>query len=348
MSDLEVRGLVKGFGGVPVLRGVDLTVSSGSVTAILGPSGSGKTTLLRAICGFERAEQGSICIGGEVVDDGVRYVAPERRGIGYVPQDSNLFPHLTVAGNVRFGLPRSADSKARVHELLEMIGLTDHARKYPHQLSGGQQQRVALARALAIDPRLVLLDEPFASLDASLRASVRTEVVTILRAAGATALLVTHDQDEALSMSDTVAVIRNGVIAQLGTPQTVYARPADADLAHFVGEVNLLAGTVDGDAVTTRLGRLPLLDGPASASGESVTVMVRPEQLVLRPSRARRRDRCTVMTQEFYGHDAIVRMTLDADPGVQLIARVRGGATWAPGATAAVKVDGPVVVYSPG
>jgi iron(III) transport system ATP-binding protein len=291
-------------------------------------------------------QQGSIVIDGEVVDDGERYVAPEHRGIGYVPQDSNLFPHLTVAGNVRFGLPRSAASKDRVRELLDMIGLADHARSYPHQLSGGQQQRVALARALAIEPRLVLLDEPFASLDASLRASVRTEVMTILRSAGATALLVTHDQDEALSMSDTVAVIRNGLIAQLGTPQAVYTHPADADLAHFVGEVNLLTGTVDGDHVTTTLGRLPLLDGSIADSGDQVTVMVRPEQLVLTTARGRRRDRCTVITQEFYGHDAIVRMALDDEPAVHLIARVRGGVTWAPGATASVQVEGPVVVYS--
>jgi iron(III) transport system ATP-binding protein len=349
MADLEVRGLVKGFGNKPVLRGVDLSVESGSLTAILGPSGSGKTTLLRAICGFERAEGGSIAIDGGIVDDGVRYVAPEGRGIGYVPQDGNLFPHLTVAGNVRFGLPRGPATKTRVRELLEMIGLADRAKSYPHQLSGGQQQRVALARALAINPRLVLLDEPFASLDATLRASVRAEVVQILRAAGATAVLVTHDQDEALSMSDQIAVIRDGVIAQLDSPHAVYTRPADADLAHFVGDVNLLSGVVDGEYVTTGIGRLLLHDGTTVPSGAQVTVMVRPEQLALRVARPTRRTGvCTVVAQEFYGHDAIVRIRPADEAAPQLIARVRGGSDWPPGTAATVQVDGPVVVYSSG
>jgi iron(III) transport system ATP-binding protein len=169
-----VRGLVKGFGTNPVLQGLDLTVASGTITAILGSSGSGKTTLLRVLCGFERAERGSIVLDDEVVDDRSHYVPPERRRIGYVPQDGNLFPHLTIAGNIRFGLPRGVESRSRVRALLDMIGLADRARSYPHQLSGGQQQRVALARALAVHPRLVLLDEPFASLDAALRSSVRS------------------------------------------------------------------------------------------------------------------------------------------------------------------------------
>jgi iron(III) transport system ATP-binding protein len=346
MSVLEVRGLVKGFGTKPVLRGVDLLVPSGTITAILGPSGSGKTTLLRVICGFERTEAGSIQLGETVLDDGDGYVAPEGRGIGYVPQDSNLFPHLTVAGNVRFGLPRGAASRARVRDLLEMIGLADRAKSYPHQLSGGQQQRVAVARALAIDPQLVLLDEPFASLDATLRTSVRAEVIGILREAGATALLVTHDQDEALSTSDEIAVIRDGVIAQLDTPHAVYTRPADADLAHFVGDVNLVAGTVDGDHVTTSLGRLALQDSGRTTIGEQVIVMVRPEQLSLTVAAPGRRKVGTVVAQEFYGHDAIVRMTFGDGGSPQLIARVRGGIDWPPGTTAAIKVDGPVVVYS--
>jgi iron(III) transport system ATP-binding protein len=305
--------------------------------------------LLRAICGFERAEAGSISIDGEIVDDGERYVAPEGRGIGYVPQDGNLFPHLSVAGNVRFGLPRGAATKERVRELLEMIGLADRARSYPHQLSGGQQQRVALARALAINPRLVLLDEPFASLDATLRATVRADVVQILRAAGATTLLVTHDQDEALSMSDRVAVIRDGVIAQLDNPHAVYTRPADADLAHFVGDVNLIAGVVDGGYVTTEIGRLLLHADAAVPSGAEVTVMVRPEQLELHAAELTRRTGvCTVVAQEFYGHDAIVRVRTADDDAAQLIARVRGGSSWPPGTTATVHVDGPVVVYSSG
>jgi iron(III) transport system ATP-binding protein len=347
MSSLVVSGLVKGFGSKPVLTGVDLRVEAGTITAILGPSGSGKTTLLRVLCGFERAQAGAIEIDAEVVDDATHFVAPERRRIGYVPQEGNLFPHLTVGANIRFGLPRGAESKRRVAELLEMIGLADRARSYPHQLSGGQQQRVALARALAVRPRLVLLDEPFASLDASLRASVRGDVVHILRAAGATALLVTHDQDEALSMADGVAVIRDGVIAQFDSPQTVYARPLDADLAHFVGEVNLLSGSFDGDAVSTALGRLSLHDSPDSNPlGAAATVMVRPEQLLLSPGTAADPAACEVIDHEFYGHDAIVRLRpLHADTPV-LVVRIRGGAEWPPGSVATVSVDGPVIAWS--
>jgi iron(III) transport system ATP-binding protein len=348
VSSLVVRGLVKGFGTKPVLRGLDLDVASGTITSILGSSGSGKTTLLRVLCGFERSEAGSIVLDGEVVDDPAHYIPPERRRIGYVPQDGNLFPHLTIAGNIRFGLPRGAESRTRVDELLDMIGLADRARSYPHQLSGGQQQRVALARALAVHPRLVLLDEPFASLDATLRSSVRTEVIDILRAAGATALLVTHDQDEALSLSDAVAVLRDGVIAQLDTPHELYARPADPDLAGFVGEVNLIGGTVDGQHVETALGRLALDKSADTAPVGRVLVMVRPEQLVLRAHASGGGPDAvagTVVSQEFYGHDAIVRVALDGSDTPHLVVRVRGDATWAAGGNVTASVDGPVVAY---
>jgi len=346
MTSLVVSDLVKGFGTKPVLTGVSFRVETGTLTAILGPSGSGKTTLLRVICGFERAEAGRIELDDEVVDDPTRFVPPERRRIGYVPQEGNLFPHLTVAGNVRFGLRRGADSRRRVAELLEMIGLADRARSYPHQLSGGQQQRVALARALAVQPRLVLLDEPFASLDASLRASVRADVARILRGAGATALLVTHDQDEALSMSDSVAVIRDGVIAQFDTPRAIYARPLDADLAHFVGDVNMLPGSFDGDAVTTVLGRLTLRDTPTAPAGTAATVMIRPEQLLLAPGRDRDPQACEVIDHEFYGHDAIVRLKpLHGTAEPTLVVRVRGGIDWPRGSVTTVTVDGPVVAW---
>lgn len=347
LTSLVVSGLVKGFGTKSVLTGVDLRVEPGTLTAILGPSGSGKTTLLRVICGFERAQAGSIEIDDEIVDDAAHFVTPEHRRIGYVPQEGNLFPHLSVAGNIRFGLSRGPESKQRVATLLEMIGLADRARSYPHQLSGGQQQRVALARALAVEPRLVLLDEPFASLDASLRASVRGDVAHILRDAGATALLVTHDQDEALSMSDSVAVIRDGVIAQFDSPHALYSRPIDADLAHFVGDVNLLSGSFDGDIVTTALGRLALHDSPTTlARGASATVMVRPEQLLLSPGHADDPSACEVVDHEFYGHDAIVRLKpLHASGAELLVVRVRGGVDWSRGAIAAVAVDGPVVAW---
>jgi iron(III) transport system ATP-binding protein len=347
VTSLVVSDLVKGFGPKRVLTGVNLQVEAATLTAILGPSGSGKTTLLRVICGFERAESGSVTLDGEVVDDATSFVPPERRRIGYVPQEGNLFPHLTVAGNIRFGLRRGGDTRRRVGELLDMIGLADRARSYPHQLSGGQQQRVALARALAVQPRLVLLDEPFASLDASLRASVRTDVLHILRDAGATALLVTHDQDEALSMSDSVAVIRNGVIAQFDTPRAVYARPLDPDLARFVGDVNLLAGEFDGDAVRTPLGRLPLRDSPTAQRGSRATVMVRPEQLLLAAGDADASGACEVVDQEFYGHDAIVRLRpLRDDRQSTFVVRIRGGMEWPRGTVASVSVDGAVVAWA--
>jgi iron(III) transport system ATP-binding protein len=352
VASLEISGLVKGFGSKPVLSGVNLRVEPGTITAILGPSGSGKTTLLRVICGFERAQAGTVAIGGEVVDDSRRFVPPERRRIGYVPQEGNLFPHLTVAGNIRFGLRRSEESRKRVGELLNMIGLADRARSYPHQLSGGQQQRVALARALAIRPRLVLLDEPFASLDATLRASVRHEVSRILRDAEATALLVTHDQDEALSMSDNVAVIRDGAIAQLDTPRALYANPVDADLARFVGEVNLIPGSFSGKQVTTELGTFPLHPTSTHPSdARDATVLVRPEQILL--TGAERTDDptddrvCEVVDHEFYGHDAIVRVRTARDPkGRVVVVRVRGGNDWTPGSLVHLAVDGPVLAWA--
>ena len=225
MRQVAVTGLHKAFGAHPVLTGVDLEVPAGSLTAILGPSGSGKTTLLRLMAGFERLDVGTIVIGDVLVDSPGGYVAPERRRIGYVPQEGNLFPHLTVAGNVGFGLTareRRGGKGVKVDAMLEKVGLAGFGRRYPHQLSGGQQQRVALARALAIEPAVVLLDEPFASLDASLRVGLRADVQEIFRRAGTTAVLVTHDQDEALSTADRVAVLRDGKIAQCAPPEDLY------------------------------------------------------------------------------------------------------------------------------
>src|SRR5450432_3836475 len=257
MTQLAVTGLYKAFGSLPVLTGVDLEVPAGSLTAILGPSGSGKTTLLRVLAGFERADAGTVTIGDKIADGPGVYVAPERRRIGYVPQEGSLFPHLTVAANVGFGLPARERRGGKVASMLEAVGLGGFGKRYPHQLSGGQQQRVALARALAIEPAVVLLDEPFASLDANLRASVRADVQEIFRQAGTTAVLVTHDQDEALSMADRVAVLRDGQIAQCAAPQDLYTRPVDADLARFIGDANLLDGIMGADGVDTILGRLP-------------------------------------------------------------------------------------------
>src|SRR5579872_6893531 len=219
MSAITCKGIIKSFGTVPVHRELDLEVPDGAVVTVLGESGSGKTTLLRLIAGFERPDSGTIAIGDEVVDSARRFVPPERRRIGYVAQEGNLFPHLTIARNIAFGLPRRERGTGRVEELLDLVGLAGMGKRYPHQLSGGQQQRVALARALAPRPSVILLDEPFSSLDAGLRASLRVDVMRILREREATTVLVTHDQSEALSVADLVGVMDGGRIRQFATPE---------------------------------------------------------------------------------------------------------------------------------
>ncbi|MBC7373654.1 MAG: ABC transporter ATP-binding protein, partial [Frankiales bacterium] len=227
---LRVRGLSKAF-GAPVLNGLDLDVVAGSLVALLGPSGCGKTTLLRLVAGFEPTDAGTVEVGGQLVAGPGCHVAPERRRVGIVPQEGALFPHLSVHDNVAFGLTRAQRRGTRPDEVLELVGLAELGRRMPHELSGGQQQRVALARALAPRPSLVLLDEPFSALDAGLRATVRAEVRASLQAAGAAAVLVTHDQQEALSVADVVAVVRDGQVVQAGDPWSVYAQPADLGVA---------------------------------------------------------------------------------------------------------------------
>jgi iron(III) transport system ATP-binding protein len=348
VSGLVVEGLTKSFGQHVVLHGVDLAIGGGSLVAVLGPSGSGKTTLLRVVAGFERADAGSVTIGRQVVDEGSRYVAPEHRGIGYVPQEVSLFPHLTVAKNVGFGVPRGARRKERVDALLEMVGLAGMGRRYPHQLSGGQQQRVALARALAIGPAIVLLDEPFSSLDAGMRAHVRADVRDVLRRAGTTAVLVTHDQDEALSWADQVAVIRDGRIGQCAAPQELYARPADPGLATFVGEANLVPGELDGERVTTRLGVLALAPdaGGTGARRTPAVVLVRPEQLELSGDLGGTGLSGRVVAYQYFGHDAVVRVQPEDSEVGTLVVRITGGRTWAPGARVGLHVRGPVLAWA--
>jgi iron(III) transport system ATP-binding protein len=345
VKDLRITGVAKAFGPQPVLRGVDLAVPAGSFTAILGSSGSGKTTLLRIVAGFERADGGEIRIGGELVDDAARRFLPsERRRIGYVPQEGALFPHLSVGRNVAFGLPRGPERRSRVDELLELVGLSGYRRRFPHQLSGGQQQRVALARALAIGPEVVLLDEPFSSLDAAMRSSVRGDVLAVLRQAGTTSILVTHDQDEALSMADQVAVLRHGVIAQLDTPAALYGRPGDVDLAQFLGESNVLEGEVHGGSARTALGDLAVAAGNGSPSQGRAQVMVRPEQIRLEEA-TNGGVVATVQSYEYYGHDAVVRVRPEGTGLPDLVVRVTGGVPLEPGLRVGVSVLGAVVVW---
>lgn len=246
MTAVTIRGLTAAYGHRPVLSDLDLQIPSGEITAVLGASGSGKTTLLRVLAGFLKPLRGVVRFGDRTIvsagPDGVEvFEPPEKRRVGIVPQEGALFPHLSVAANVGFGLPRG--SAARVDEVLRLVGMADRARARPQELSGGQQQRVALARALAPRPDVILLDEPFSSLDASLRVRLRAEVGELLRSVGTTAVLVTHDQEEALSGADHVAVVRDGRVVQMGTPQEVYDSPADLGVARFVGEAVELSAT---------------------------------------------------------------------------------------------------------
>jgi iron(III) transport system ATP-binding protein len=368
-----------------VLTGLDLDVPAGSLTAILGPSGSGKTTLLRVLAGFEHAAAGTVRIGSAVADGPGVFLPPERRRIGYVPQEGSLFPHLTVAANVAFGLSRRKWGRERrakrCADLLESVGLGGLDRRYPHQLSGGQQQRVALARALAIQPEVVLLDEPFASLDANLRASVRADVQQLLKESGTTTVLVTHDQDEALSTADRVAVLRDGGIAQCAAPQELYSRPVDADMARFIGEANLIPGILNGSSVQTLLGVLAVTG--ADAGGDRVAagaarngsegpghrpamVLIRPEQVELVPGTLAEAGAAGAVSAEtgpagpasstgltgritgygYHGHDAVVTVQPEQDPQAPpLTVRTLGGQALSPGSKVTLRAHGPVIAW---
>jgi iron(III) transport system ATP-binding protein len=320
---LSVSGLHKAYGPVIALDGTDLEVETGTIAAVLGPSGCGKTTLLRCVAGFERVHSGTISLAGRTVAGPGTHVPPHRRRVAVVPQEGALFPHLSVAGNVGYGLDRAARRSGRVEEVLALVGLPGYGDRMPHQLSGGQQQRVAVARALAPRPPLVLLDEPFSALDAGLRGDLRRDVREALRADGATAVLVTHDQGEALSMADQVSVMHDGHIVQSGTPAAVYREPATPWVARFVGEAVLLPATVDGAVAVTPLGRLPLngsVAGAAAADGAAptVTVLLRPEQMRVAAHGAGAA--ATVVRHDFHGHDALLLLRL-AD-GTHVTARI--------------------------
>jgi iron(III) transport system ATP-binding protein len=326
---LRVHGLRKRFGRVVALSDVDLSVPAGSLTAVLGPSGCGKTTLLRCVAGFERPDAGTVEVDGRPVDG----LPPHRRRIAVVPQDGALFPHLSVAGNVGYGLSRAARRAGRVDEVLALVGLDGYGSRMPHELSGGQQQRVAVARALAPRPPLVLLDEPFSALDAALRLEVRRDVRAALRADRATAVLVTHDQGEALSMADQVAVLREGRIVQAGEPSAVYSAPVDPWVAGFVGEAVLLPAVVSGGVARTDLGPMPV-------TGVGSVVLLRPEQLVLGAMGVSAK----VVGRDFHGHDAL--LTLRLDGGTDVLARVIGAEAPPVGETVGVTVQGGALAFT--
>lgn len=279
MSHIRIENIHKRFGAVEVLKGIDLELEQGSVLALLGPSGCGKTTLLRLIAGFDPVDEGSIRFGEQLMAAPDTFVPPERRRIGYVPQEGALFPHLTVEGNLAYGLPKGANRKQRINEVLELIGLQDFGHRYPHELSGGQQQRVALGRALAPDPQLVLLDEPFNALDLELRRSMCEDVIALLRKTGTTAILVTHDPGEAFAVSDQLAVMRSGQIMQCAPPETVYWQPASESVARLTGDAIFIPGQCTSEGgIRCALGVIPLYSCCPVPICQDPTLMVRPEQ----------------------------------------------------------------------
>ncbi len=325
MSAVGIRGVAKSYGSVRVLERVDLEIETGAFAAILGVSGCGKSTLLRLLAGFERADAGEIEIGGTVVDGGERRVPANKRRVGFVPQEGALFPHLDVRGNIGFGLPRGERRGPRVAELVELVGICGLERRRPNELSGGQQQRVALARALATRPDVVLLDEPFSALDPELRATMRAEVRATLKSLGTTTLLVTHDQDEALSCADVVAVLRDGAISQSGSPRELYHAPCDAELARFLGDANILPAVLAGDHAQTRLGELLLRVSCNGSPSREGVVVLRPEELRISAVNGSGPANALVTAVEFYGHDARVQLVCDhPDGSFDLVARTTG------------------------
>jgi iron(III) transport system ATP-binding protein len=317
-----------------ILHDVSFRIESGTLGAVLGPSGSGKSTLLRCIAGLHPIATGRIRFGGRELHG----LPAERRRVGLVPQDGALFPHLTVGQNVAFGLNRVGRGGRRVEELLELVELPGMASRLPHELSGGQAQRVALARALAPAPDIVLLDEPFSALDATLRGAVREQVRRALAETGTTAILVTHDQTEALSIADRLIVLDDGRVRQIGAPEEVYRRPVDLWTGRFVGEAIVLGGEAHGAYVTTALGDLKLVDSTAGP----VTVLIRPEHIRIVDGSG---TPASVTSIDYYGHDALIDLDLVADPGIRISARLATPVALRVGDAVNVEVVDPVLAY---
>ncbi len=337
---LQTEKLTKVFeDGAAAVQDISLKVKVGEFLTLLGPSGGGKTTTLRLLAGFEKPTQGRIEIGGNIVADDSHFIPPEKRKVGMVFQDYALFPHVDVTGNIGFGLngPRK-ERERQVRRMLELVGLTEFAEKMPHELSGGQQQRVALARALAPNPDILLLDEPFSNLDTGLRAQVRSDVRNILLETKTTAIFVTHDQQEALSLSDEIAVIFDGKLTQLATPHAIYNRPTNIDVAKFIGEANFLFAEAHGMTADSLLGEVKLFHPKTG----QVELMIRPEALHVGFEEIG--TAATVLWREFYGH--YQRLGVALADGTRLIVRTgvdryfqRGNKVWVSLALPALAYD---------
>lgn len=315
---LHAQGLVRHLGGRNVVDDISLSVQAGQVTCLLGPSGCGKSTTLRIIAGVDRQDAGVVTLAGRVVSDGTQHVPAERRGVGLMFQDFALFPHLTVAQNIGFGLPRDAVSAARVKELLTRVDLVGYGEKHPHELSGGEQQRVALARALAPRPKIMLMDEPFSGLDNRLRDEIRDATLSVLKQEGTAVLLVTHEPDEAMRMADQIALMRDGKIVQQAAPYNIYNAPADRAAAAFFSDINMLTSDVHGALTETPFGQFL---APGLPEGTEVDIVFRPQHVRIDFDRAGKGPlptaaegtpaRGTVLRARFMGKESLVEFLMD-------------------------------------
>jgi iron(III) transport system ATP-binding protein len=349
MAQLKLNGVIQRYGKQTVVDGVNFQLAKGQIACLLGPSGCGKTTLLRCIAGFEEIAGGEISLHDKIVSQTGQRLAPEQRKIGMVFQDYALFPHLTIEQNVAFGLGQKPDDEAqlRVRQMLATVGLSGQGSKYPHELSGGQQQRVALARALAPRPELILLDEPFSNLDVGLRERLSAEVREILKREGSTAILVTHDQNEAFAMADEIGVMYQGRIQQWDTPYNLYHRPANRFVADFIGQGVLVPGVVvNGNQVSMELGML-VSDIPIECSetcdncsdGCDVDVLLRPDDIVHDDQSAQQAE---VLHKAFRGADILYTLRLGS--GAEVLSLVPSHHNHALGESIGIRLDADHVI----
>ena len=341
--EVRLEGLCRHYGHVVALDGLDLTIKPGELVVLLGPSGCGKTTTLRLLAGLEDADQGAITVAGREIT----HVPANHRDMGMVFQAYSLFPHMTVQENVAFGLKlrrvHRAERSRRALAMLDLVGLTEQAGRYAHQISGGQQQRVALARALAIQPQVLLLDEPLSALDAKVRAQLRDEIRRIQLEVGITTLFVTHDQEEALSMADRVGVMRDGKLEQIAAPDELYEHPATAFVAEFVGVMNRIPGELRAGGQVSALGSTVPVRGQPPAE-PAVDVLVRPEGLAMQVVE---HGNGIVTTRTFLGSVTRVGVLLDDDIAVQVDKPSSEAAALAPGAPVSVSLPGQPVLVAP-
>lgn len=337
MSAISIVGLRAGYGGEAVISDISFELAQQQLLAILGPSGSGKSTLLKTIAGFLTPSAGSITLERELVSSPELLVPPEKRNIGLVPQEGSLFPHLDVSANIGFGIKRDPQRRQRVHELLEIINMQEYAHAGPQELSGGQQQRVALARALAPSPKLILLDEPFTGLDTSLRSQIRNDIRSILTRTATTAIMVTHDQEEALATADQLAIIKSGKLIAFGTPHALYNSSPSREVAKLLSDINEIPAIVESNRrVHTEFGLSATMNSDELLPGEQGTLILLPEVLVIDETASANG---TIIDSLFHGHDSLISVRMESGLVVKL--RERSEKTRVPGTQCSVAVTRP-------